>query len=157
MRLFGFELAWATATFSAVLPERTALPHGIAKMEPERFLAETISGAPFVQSVGLRAALWMVALAPLWLLRRPATILGLGAAERQVVLERLLASPVYAVRQLALTFKALASMIYAQSAEARAAMTTSLVRGKVISLRVPRRTEPLPVYPSEQPHEQSAE
>jgi hypothetical protein len=156
MRLFGFELTWATAAFGAVLPERTALPHGIVRMNPAGFLAETIAGAPLVQSVGLRLALWVVALAPLWLLRTPKTISGLVAEERELVLARLLASSVYPIRQLAFTFKALASMLYAQSADARRAMTESSdgqvlpeaqlerKRGAVITLRPPR---PISIHP----------
>ncbi|MBX3220158.1 MAG: hypothetical protein KF795_06530 [Labilithrix sp.] len=124
MKLFGFELAWAAAAFDAVFPERTALPHGIARMSPARFFADTVATSPLEQSLGLRLTLWIVALAPLWVLRRPRTIGELRPDERQRVLERLLASPVYAVRQLVVAFKAMGSMLYAQSPEARAAMTT---------------------------------
>ncbi len=124
MKLFGFELAWAAAAFDAVLPEGTALPHGIARMNPARFFADTVASSPLEQSLGLRATLWIVALAPLWLLRRPRTIRDIAPDDRRRVLERLLASPVYAVRQLVVAFKAMGSMLYAQSPEARAAMTT---------------------------------
>jgi hypothetical protein len=128
MRLFGFELAWAAAALRAVLPERTALPHGMVRPEPARFFAETVATAPLEQSTGLRVALWLVALAPLWFLRRPKTITGIRPEERQLVFERLLGSPAYAVRQLAITFKALASMLYAQSVEARGATAVSPLR-----------------------------
>ena len=124
MKLFGFELAWAAAAFDAVFPERTALPHGIARMNPARFLADTIAASPLEQSLGLRLTLWIVALAPLWILRRPRTISDIGPDDCQRVLERLFASPVYAVRQLVVAFKAMGSLLYAQSPEARAAMTT---------------------------------
>ena len=124
MRLFGFELAWAAAAFDAVFPERTALPHGIARMGPARFFADTIAVSPLEQSIGLRLTLWIVALAPLWILRRPRTISDIGPEDRQRVLERLFASPVYAIRQLVVAFKALGSLLYAQSPEALAAMTS---------------------------------
>jgi hypothetical protein len=145
MKLFGFELAWATAAFDAVFPEppigdhearRTALPHGIARMNPARFLADVIATSPIEQSLGLRLTLWIVALAPLWLLRRPTTIAGIRSDERQRVLERLLASPVYAIRQLVVAFKALGSMLYAQSSEVRAAMTTPVRSGPLVELRL---------------------
>lgn len=167
MRLFGFELSWASAAFGAVLPEGTALPHGIARLDPARYLAETVAAAPLLQATGVRLALWLVALAPLWLLRKPKTISGIEPAEREVVLDQLLSNPVYAVRQLALTFKALASMLYAQSLEARRAMTTPSVRppalvplpsapsdGKLVEIRRPRS---LTLKPSVYPHEQPAE
>ncbi|MBX3262986.1 MAG: hypothetical protein KIS78_22975 [Labilithrix sp.] len=124
MKLFGFELAWAAAAFDAVFPEGTALPHGIARMNPARSFADTVATSPLEQSLGLRATLWIVALAPLWFSRRPRTIRDIPPEERRRVLERLLASPVYAVRQLVVAFKAMGSMLYARSPEARAAMTT---------------------------------
>lgn len=168
MRLFGFEMTWAAAAFGAVLPEGTALPHGIARLDPARYLAETVAAAPLVQATGVRLALWLVAFAPLWLLRKPKTIAGLAPAERELVLERLLSNPVYAVRQLTLTFKALASMLYAQSIEARRAMTTPSVRPpplsssapaaahdkKLVEIRLPRS---LTLKPAVYPHEQPAE
>ncbi len=133
MKLFGFELAWATAAFDAMLPEHAALPHGIARLSPARTFAELVAASPLEQSLGLRLMLWLVALAPLWLLRRPRTISSASASERLRVLEVLIASPIYGVRQLALAFKATASMFYARSPEIRRAMlapasATSLVR-----------------------------
>jgi hypothetical protein len=139
MKLFGFELAWATAAFDTVFPERTALPHGIVRMDPARFLSDTIARSPFEQSVGLRLTLWLVALAPLWLMRRPTTIASLNAGERQRVFDRLLASHVYAVRQLVVAFKAMAAMLYARSPEARAAMIAP--KAQLVSLH--RRLVPL--------------
>lgn len=124
MRLLGFELAWAKAAFEAIFPEGTALPHGIARMNPARFLADAIHASGFEQAVGLRVTLWIIALAPLWFLRRPKTIASIEPTDRQRVLELLLASPVYAVRQLVVAFKALGSMRFAQSPELRDAMTT---------------------------------
>ena len=138
MKLFGFELAWATAAFDAIFPERAALPHGIARMQPARFLADVVASSPLEQSIGLRLTLWMIALAPLWLLRRPKTIADIRPDERQRVLELLIASPVYAVRQLVVAFKALGSMLYAQSPEARAWMTTARERPeRLVAIRLP--------------------
>lgn len=124
MKLFAFERSWAAAVLDSVFPESTSLPHGIARMDPGRFVADAIASSPLEQSLGLRLTIWMVALAPLWLLRRPATITTLAPHERQRVFERLLTSPVYAIRQLALALKALGSMLYARSAAVRAAITT---------------------------------
>jgi hypothetical protein len=123
MKLFAFERTWVAAAFDAVLPEGTALPHGIARMDPGRFYDGAVQAAALEQSIGLRVSLWIVALAPLWLLRTPRTIASVGHDDRRRVLESLLASPVYVVRQLVAAFKAMASMLYAQSPAARAAMT----------------------------------
>lgn len=139
MRLFGFELAWAHAAFDAVLPEHSALPHGLARLDPARRFAEMLAVAPREQSIGLRLMLWVVALAPLWLLRRPRTIVGLSGSERQRVLGLLLGSRRYAVRQLALVLKATASLLYAQSPEARRAMTASVAAQSLVRLRASAR------------------
>jgi len=158
MKLFGFELAWATAVFEAVFPERTALPHGIARMNPARFLADVVASSPLEQSIGLRLTLWIVALAPLWLLRRPTTIADIRPDERQRVLERLLASPVYAIRQLVVAFKALGSLLYAQSPEARAWMTTPRGRPeRLVPIRLaPRKPAVAPIHHGDA-HEHAAE
>jgi hypothetical protein len=123
MRLFEFEVTWAKAVFDAVLPEHAGLPHGIAPMKPEHFFARTVAQSSIEQAIGMRLALWIVALAPIWFLRRPTTISSLVPTERQRILDRLLLSPIYVVRQLCLMLKAVASMLYAQSPEARRVMS----------------------------------
>jgi hypothetical protein len=144
--LFGFELAWADAAFDAILPPppRSALVHGIAEMKPGAFLDTVLSSAPLEAAVGLRLTLWMIALAPLFVLRRFATIASLDADDRERLLERLLSSRIYAVRQLVAGFKAMGSLLYAQSPAIRKQMNTplappllaerSLVRAKTAAL-----------------------
>jgi len=136
MKLFGFERTWATAAFDAIFPSAgggTALPHGIAQMNPAQFLSDTIHAAPLEQALGLRITLWIVALAPLFLLRRPRTIASVNNGERAKVLELLLTSPIYAIRQLVAAFKAMGSMLYAQSPVIRAAMTTPRASSNTVS------------------------
>lgn len=122
MRLFDFELAWARAAFGAVFPDSAAMPYGIARLEPERDFADMVATCPLEQAIGLRLSIWMVALAPLFLLRRPRTIAGLSPPERERVLTLLLASSIYAVRQLTMAFKAMAALLYARSPVIRSAM-----------------------------------
>jgi hypothetical protein len=130
--LFGFELAWAEAAFDAIFPspsrspERAslALVHGIAQMKPGVFLDQMLGAAPLEASLGLRVTLWMIALAPLFVLRRFATVSSLDATDRERLLDRLLSSRIYAVRQLVAGFKAMGSLLYAQSPAIRAQMTT---------------------------------
>jgi len=124
--LFAFELAWADAAFDAILPPppRSALVHGIAEMKPGAFLDDVLSEAPLEAAVGLRLTLWMIALAPLFELRRFATVASLDADDREKLLERLLSSRIYAVRQLVAGFKAMGSLLYAQSKQVRKQMTS---------------------------------
>lgn len=152
--LFGFELAWADAAFDAIFPSPPASPeppsralvHGIAQMKPGAFLDATLSAAPLEASLGLRVTLWMIALAPLFVLRRFATIASLDASERERLLERLLASRIYAVRQLVAGFKAMGSLLYAQSKEIRRQMSTPasahlLAEGSLVRVRAGKRDE----------------
>jgi hypothetical protein len=124
-RLASFELAWTDAAFDAIYPEppRSLLPHGVASMHPARFFDDVLATIPLEQSLGLRATLWMVALAPLFTIRRLGTIASLDADDRARVLTLLVTSPNYFVRQLAMSFKAMATLLYAKSAAVRAAMT----------------------------------
>lgn len=124
--LARFELAWTDAAFDAIYPEPpgSTLPHGVASMHPARFFDDVLARVPFEQSLGLRFTLWMIALAPLFTIRRLGTIASIDAAARGRVLEHLVASPIYVVRQLAMSFKAVATLLYAKSDAIRAAMLT---------------------------------
>lgn len=137
--LSSFEIAWTDAAAAAIFPDPeptsddgarrgSHLPEGVASMHPARFFEEVLMAAPFEQALGLRLTLWMVALAPLFTIRRLGTIASISAADRTRVLERLVASPIYAVRQLAMSFKTVITLLYVQSAAVRQAMTTPLVR-----------------------------
>ena len=125
-RLRSFELAWTDAAFDAVYPAPplSSMPHGIAVMHPGRYFDGVLAAIPFEQSLGLRVTLWMVALAPLFTVHRFGTIASIGAEERVRVLEKLLASSSYFVRQLTMSLKAVATLLYAQSMPVRRAMAT---------------------------------
>ncbi len=131
-RLASFELTWTDAAFDAIYPEppRSSLPHGVASMHPARFFDDVLSAIPLEQSLGLRVTLWMVALAPLFTIRRLGTIASIGAEDRARVLGRLVTSSNYFVRQLAMSFKAVATLLYAKSDAVRAAMTVPVARAR---------------------------
>jgi hypothetical protein len=124
-RLSSFEQAWIDAAFDAIYPEppSSLLPHGIRSMHPARFFEEVLASVPLEQSIGLRMTLWMVALAPLFMIGRLGTIASITPEDRTRVLTRLVTSPRYVVRQLAMSFKAIATLLYVQSDRIRSAMT----------------------------------
>lgn len=139
-QLRSFEVAWIDAAFDAIYPEqgsdaplRSHLPHGIASMHPARFFDDVLATVPLEQSLGLRATLWLIALAPLFTIRRLGTIASITPADRTRVLERLITSRSYIVRQLAMSFKAIATLLYVQSASIRAAMTLPVRRPDLVS------------------------
>lgn len=125
-RLFAFEIAWAEAAFGAIFPPkpRTALAHGIGQMKPGPFLDALLADIWLETALGLRATVWMIALAPLFVLGRFATIISLDEDEREILLDRLLSSRVYAVRQLVAGFKTMGSLLISQSADIRKQMST---------------------------------
>jgi hypothetical protein len=128
-RLFGFEAAWTDAAFDTIFPENTVLPHGIARMNPARFVDDWLAVLPLEQSIGVRVSLWIVGLAPLFTIRRLATFASLSTPDRAKVLDKLLTSPIYGVRGLVLSLKAIATFLYAQSPAVRKAMITPLGAG----------------------------
>jgi hypothetical protein len=144
-RLFSFELAWADAAFAAMFPPppRSALVHGIADMKPARFFDDALATVPLEPSLGLRIALWIVALAPLFTIRRFATITSLDDDGRERVLVRLMTSPVYAVRQLLAGLKTFGSLLYAQSPAVRKQMMTPLSAPLAATSLVRVRTTPV--------------
>ena len=64
----------------------------IAAMDVHGFLVEVMRSLPFKARLGLRAAVWLVALAPLFVLRRIATISRLAPADAERVVGALCAS-----------------------------------------------------------------
>lgn len=142
-RLLSFELAWTDAALDAFFPEGTALPHGIRDVAPARSFDDLLAETPLEQSLGMRIALWIVALAPLFTIRRLGTIASIGEDDRRRVLERLVASPVYAVRQLVIGLKAMASLLYLRSPAVRASMITPVrgASGELVALRLGKRSE----------------
>lgn len=169
-RLCSFEISWADAAFDAIYPEpgtsgplQSHLPHGIASMHPARFFDDVLATVPFEQSLGLRLTLWIIALAPLFTIRRLGTISSIAPLERTRVLERLVTSPNYVVRQLAMSFKAVATLLYVQSAPVRAAMTAPLrprIHGLVSAARLlagPRRDDETGRATAGGEHENAAE
>ena len=122
-KLSAFEKAWMDAAADAIFPEQSLLPHGIARMHPARFFDEVLVEVPLEQAVGLRLTLWIVGLAPLFTIGRFGTIASISAPDRGRVLEALLATRVYVLRQLAMSFKAVITLLYVQSDDVRRAMS----------------------------------
>jgi hypothetical protein len=91
-------------------------------MQVDAFLREVMRTLPFRAALGVRLAVWLVAVAPWFMLRRFATIAGLGLAERERVIARLVASRSYAVRSLALLLKAIGALLYAADDRVRRRM-----------------------------------
>ena len=119
--MWAFERRWAEAIFSSFAPEQSS---GLAPRPGEVDYMATFHSmrerARLVARLGLRAALWMVALSPLWLAHRARSFARLPLAERQLLLAQLMEHRVFAIREAAFLLKLVACLALFASDEVRA-------------------------------------
>ncbi|WP_394849102.1 hypothetical protein LZC95_16840 [Pendulispora brunnea] len=113
--LTRMEMRWAYAAFGAIFPSGASqrIPLGICDLDLETYLTQIRSRVPYRSALGLRVAIWVIALAPMFVLCRACTIMSLDSASRETLLRKMLASPVYVVRQLVMLLKAVGAVLYA--------------------------------------------
>ena len=87
-------------------------------------------GSTALAAFGLRVALWMVVLAPLWLLGRVGTFSALALRDRTELLSHLLSHRNFAVRELTLLLKLTAAVALLGTASVRARTQYDDTRGK---------------------------
>jgi hypothetical protein len=139
MKLTRLEATWAEAAMGAIFPGSSA--EGLADiraMDLRGFLAQVMATVPLQAAFGLRAAVWIVALAPLFVLGRLATIAGLDQAEREKVITVLLAHRSYALRSLVMILKTIGALLYAGDDAVRARMNRPTAAVALIPLRIKR-------------------
>jgi len=136
MKLSGLESGWAMAALSAMFPgsPETGL-EGIAAMDVSGYLDDVMRTRPFRAVLGLRVAVWLVALAPPFVLGRVATIVGLAHPERERLLDGLLAHRTYSVRMLVMLLKTFGALLYAGDDRVRARLRPARLR-PLIALRL---------------------
>lgn len=114
-----WEHDWAIEVLAAFAPASTttrrsisAAPSPDSRLTPHegevdylRVYRRLLAGSTPLAALGLRFALWMVALAPVWLLGRFMTFSTLARAERTELLSRLLRHTSLVVRELSLLLK----------------------------------------------------
>ena len=132
-RLRPFEVSWTRATFEAIWGPATRASEDSELdrecVHPAQFFDELLVESPLEQSLGLRVALWVVALSPLFTLAKFSTIASLSRTDRERVVEKLLASPIYLVRQLAISMKALATLLFATFERAQRSRLAAAAKG----------------------------
>ena len=138
MKLTRFENRWAQATLASMFPgSREEGFADIQGMDVRGFLTGVMRTLPFRAALGLRVAVWMVALAPLVVLRRAVTIAGLEDADRERVIVTLSASGSYGVRSLVMLLKTFGALLYAGDDRIRARLRPVASRAP-IPLRIKR-------------------
>lgn len=116
-----WEQTWAEAVLTAFLVDGSpGLNVKTGEVDYLFTLRRMRSGGTALAAFGLRAAVWMVATAPLWLLGRFAMFGTLAASERSEVLARLLSHEIFAVRELTLLLKLTAAIALLGTASVRA-------------------------------------
>jgi hypothetical protein len=112
MTFLGFERRWLLTVFDTVAPSGVdeRVPGGASSVPMERFLDDLIANAPMHFLLGLKACVWVVMFAPLFVLGRFATFQGLSPRERLELLERFGRSDTYVIREMPLLFKTVACL-----------------------------------------------
>ncbi|HEX2676508.1 MAG TPA: hypothetical protein VHM19_07705 [Polyangiales bacterium] len=119
--------SWATEVLSGFAPPQSTSQSdalGLAPLPNEVDYQGTfrrlLRGGTRLAALGLVAAVWLAALAPIWRWGRFATISSLLPAERAALLSDLLRHPLFAVRELTLLLKLAAALALLGTASVRA-------------------------------------
>jgi hypothetical protein len=112
LRMTRVERRWLVRVFEVLLPRGAdpRIPVGAADVPMGRFVDDLLAASGLEFVAGLRLCLWMVMLAPLVVLKRARTFLGLGPADQAAVLERLRTSDLYVVREAPMLLKTIACL-----------------------------------------------
>jgi hypothetical protein len=139
MKLTGLEMGWAEAALVGVFPGSVASGFAsIGSMDVRGFLKGALRRIPLRAALGLRLAIWIVALAPIVVLRRLRTIARLEQVDRERVLARLAASDSYAIRSLVMMLKTFGALLYAGDDGVRARIEIPAASENLQPIRVKR-------------------
>lgn len=118
----AMELRWAEAALDIIYPSAPELgfPLGIRDLGVGAFMQDIRRRVPAQTAIGIRAAIWIIAFAPIFVIGRLGTIASIGRPERARVLDVLLDSPIYAIRQLVTLFKVTGALLYGGDPRIRA-------------------------------------
>jgi hypothetical protein len=92
-------------------------------MDLEAYARYATEGVPFKPALGFRAVIWIALLAPIFVLGRLRTILGISDEERDRVVMALVTSRIYQIRALFVFFKAFTALYYFTSQKLREEVT----------------------------------
>lgn len=85
---------------------------GIGELDLTEFWRRFEESAPPLLRIGLRGATWGLGLGAVFLLGRPVSFDALAPADRELLLERASESEVFAIRQMVMVLKVVASFAY---------------------------------------------
>jgi hypothetical protein len=109
--MMGFERRWARHVLAAFAPVGGP---GLApvpdEVDYESALRRMMRGGSPLAAAGMRLALWIAALAPIWLWGRVTTVTRLATERRPELLRQLLGHRAFAIRELTMLLKLCAAM-----------------------------------------------
>jgi hypothetical protein len=109
--MMGFERRWVRHLLAAFAPTGgPGLSPTPGEVDYVSAVGRMMRGASPLAAVGMRLAIWIAALAPIWLWGRLSTITKLAAEHRPQLLRDLLGHRAFAVRELTLLLKLCAAM-----------------------------------------------
>ena len=118
------ELDTVEAAARAIFPKNShpELAVGAEDLDVRGYFERLIARSSMRVAFALRLGILFCAFAPLFVLRRFATLRSLDLGDRQKTIEALTYSPIYAVRQLVLLIKVHVAMLFGAHPIARAVM-----------------------------------
>jgi hypothetical protein len=109
--MLSFERRWAVHLLAGFAPSNgPGLAPRRGEVDYDGVLARMMREATPIAALGLRAAIWLCALAPLWLWGKLATVSKLAADRHPEMLRELLAHRLFVVRELTMLLKLCAAM-----------------------------------------------
>lgn len=132
VKLRGFERRCLIAVADTILPRdpEGRFPLGGADAPVVALADDMLARGPTELGLGLRLALLAVLLAPLLVLGRVRTFVGLDRAQRLELLRRLRASRFYAVREIPVLLKSLVCLAWAGLPEVQRAIGIGIEPGE---------------------------
>lgn len=120
----GLELRTLNAAATAIFPANVhpELTVGAEDLDVRGYFEGLLERASFRVAAGLRLAIFFCAFSPIFVLGKFAMLSSLSLEDRQKAVSGLLASPIYAVRQLVLLLKVHVAMLLGGHDIARAIM-----------------------------------
>lgn len=123
MKLSKYEQKVARAIMCAILPPTESRIAPIADLDLEGFARYATEDIPLKPALGFRAVIWITLFAPIFVLKKFKTFMGIDEDERDRVVDALIYSSIYEVRALFLFFKAYTSLFFFTSRRVRAQVT----------------------------------
>jgi hypothetical protein len=124
MKISGMEKRWLRSALAALIPARAnaRFPLGALDTAAVKLSEEMLAQSPFLAAMGVRAAIWVAYLFPLFIVGKLKTLSGLSPDEQDRYLNRLYDHPLYLIRQTILLLKSVACLSYLADDRVREAL-----------------------------------